>query len=368
MKNNFIPLAKPFIDKDDILGVTKVLRSGLLSLGPNISEFEKKFASYIGTKYACAVSSGTAGLHLAVKALGLKNGDEVITTPFSFIASSNCLLYEGVKPVFVDIEENTFNIDPDKIEAAITMKTKALLVVHIFGQPAEMDRIMKIAKRHNLLVIEDACESVGAKYMTKSTGTFGNIGVFAFYPNKQMTTGEGGMVVTASQRIYNTCVKSRNQGRGKNMHTISHEIMGYNYRMDGMSAALGISQLNKVDKFIRERRKISKWYTDSLTNIAGIVIPKTLVDRSHSWFVYVIRVTDGNRDSLQKKLIKMGIQAKVYLPTIHLQPFMKREFGYTPGDFPVAEKVSSQALALPLFVGLKKKEVIRITNIIKLNV
>lgn len=368
MKNKPIPIAKPFIDKADIAGVIRVLKSGRLSLGPSLSKFESDFASYVGIKYACAVSSGTAGLHLVVKALGLKSGDEVITSPFSFIASSNCLLYEGIKPVFIDIDESTFNLDPKKIEQVITPRTKAILVVHIFGQSADMKAITRLAKKYKLAIIEDACESIGATYDSKFTGTFGMAGVFAFYPNKQMTAGEGGMIVTKSKDLHEKFLTLRNQGRALDMQKVDHLTLGYNYRMDEMSAALGSSQLKKVNRFIKERRKIAGWYSEFLSNSPGVIIPQIARNRTHSWFVYVIRVTSGTRDQLQQKLLKMGIQTKVYLPSIHLQPFMREQFGYKEGDFPITEKVSSEVLALPLFVGLKKQEMKRISEAIKQNI
>lgn len=368
MKNKPIPIAKPFIDNTDIASVVKVLKSGRLSLGPSLSKFESNFAFYIGVKYACAVSSGTAGLHLVVKALGLKSGDEVITSPFSFIASSNCLLYEGVKPVFIDIDESTFNLDSQKIERAITPRTKAILVVHIFGQSADMNAITRLAKKYKLAIIEDACESIGATYGSKFTGTFGRAGVFAFYPNKQITTGEGGMIVTESKDLYKKFLVLRNQGRASDMQKVYYLALGYNYRMDEMSAALGNSQLKKVNRFIKERRKIAEWYSKFLSDIPGIIIPRTAKNQTHTWFVYVIRITNGTRNQLQQKLLKIGIQTKVYLPSIHLQPFMREQFSYKEGDFPIAEKVSSEALALPLFVGLKKQEIKKISEAIRQNI
>lgn len=352
-----IPIAKPYIDKVDIKGVLDVLNSGMLSLGPKYKEFENNIKRYTKTKYACAVSSGTAGLHLAVKSLGLKKDDEVITSPFSFISSSNCLLYEGVKPIFVDIEETTFNLDHSKIEKAITKKTKAILPVHIFGQSCEMDKIMKIAKKYNLSIVEDACESLGSKYMGKMTGTMGNISVFAFYPNKQMTTGEGGMIVTNDKKICDLCLSMRNQGRNLSGDWLIHERLGYNYRMDEMSASLGIAQLKKLDWMINEKRKIANWYTEMLLDTSWIITPKVGKNRTHSWFVYVIRITNNKRNYIMKKLASQGIQTKPYLPAIHLQPFMKKKFNYKKHDFPIAEKISSQTLALPLYIGLKKNEV-----------
>lgn len=360
-----IQIAKPYIDKSDISGVVKVLNSGWLSLGPKYKEFEEKFAKYVGTKYACAVSSGTAALHLGVRALGLKEDDEVITSPFSFVASSNVLLYERVKPVFVDIEENTFNIDPLLIERAINKKTKAILPVHIFGQSADMDPIVNLAKKYNLKILEDSCESLGATYKGKMVGTTGEAGTFAFYPNKQMTTGEGGVIVTNSKEIYDLCDSMRNQGRGDSGDWLVHERLGYNYRMDEMSASLGITQLKKLDWMIEEKRKIASWYNNALKNIKGVETPKTGKDRTHSWFVYVIRIKKKKRDEMMIELGRRGIQTKPYLPVIHLQPFMKQLFKFKKGDFKVAENVSDETLALPLYIGLNIKDVEYIANTIK---
>lgn len=355
MKN--YQIAKPYIDKEDIEGVVEVLKSGWLSLGPKYKEFEQDFAKYTGVKYACSVSSGTGALHLGVKALGLKKGDEVITSPFSFVSSSNCLLYEGVKPIFVDIEEITFNIDPSKIEKAVTKNTKAILPIHIFGQSADMDPILKIAKKNNLKILEDACEGLGSTYKGQMTGTMGDIGTYAFYPNKQMTTGEGGMIVTNSKEIYESCNSMRNQGRAKNGDWLVHERLGYNYRLDEMSASLGITQLKKIDWMIEEKRKISAWYNNVLSDIDGIETPLIVKDRTHSWFLYVIRVKKNKRNMLMSELDKKGIQTRPYLKVLHLQPFMKEMFFFKNGDFPIAESVSRETLALPLYIGLTKKDI-----------
>ncbi len=364
--NNY-PLARPHIDKKDIDSVVAVLKSGALSLGAKYLEFEEKIKIYTKSKFAVAVANGTCGLHLAVKALELKEGDEVITSPFSFISSSNSLLYEKVKPVFVDIEEKTFNLDPDEIEKAITKKTKAILVVHIFGQTASMARIMKTAREYKLKVIEDACESLGAKYKNKMAGTFGDIGVYAFYPNKQMTTGEGGMMVMRQRKNYELCSSLRNQGRNKDGNWLIHERLGYNYRMDEMSAALGTTQIKKLDWMIRQKQKIAKWYNQELFGYSGVVRPQVAPARYHSWFVYVVRILNHKRDWLMKKLAQDGIQSKPYLPVIHLQPFMKKLFQYQTNDFPVAEKIASQTLALPFYIGLTRKDVQTICNCIKRN-
>lgn len=343
-----------------------VLKSGQLSLGPKHLEFEKLFAKKIGAKYAVAVSSGTAGLHLAMLAAGIGEGDEVITSPFSFVASANCILYVGAKPVFVDIDPITYNIDPRKIEEKITKKTKAILVVHIFGQPADMDPILKIAKKYKLKIIEDACESVLAEYKGKRVGTFGESAVFAFYPNKQMTTGEGGMITTNSLRVYKLCKSLANQGRTDDRQWLDHEHLGYNYRMDEMSAALGLSQLRRLPFFIKERRKIAKWYNQCLGQCSNLVeVPVTVAGNTHTWFVYVIKLKEAkHRDKIIKKLNQAGIASKVYLPSIHLFDFYKKRFGYKRGDYPISEDTSARSLALPFYVGLTKRDVSCISNIL----
>lgn len=352
-----IQISKPYIDNEDIRGVVEVLKSDWLSLGPKYKEFEQKFADYLGVKYACTVSSGTAALHLGVKALGLKRGDEVITSPFSFVSSSNVLLYEGIKPVFVDIEQDTYNMDASLIESKITKKTKAILPIHIFGQSAEMDKIIKIAEKYNLKVLEDSCESLGATYKGKMVGTTGEIGTYAFYPNKQMTTGEGGMIITNFKELYDLCDSMRNQGRNKNGDWLVHERLGYNYRMDEMSASLGITQLKKLNWMIEEKRKIAALYEIALSDIPDVETSKVGENRTHSWFVYVIRVKNGKRNKLMNELIKKGIQTKPYLPVIHLQPFMKRLFNFKKGSFPIAERVSEETLALPLYIELKLEDI-----------
>lgn len=353
MKN--YPVAKPYITAEDKKNVLAVLNTDNLSLGPKYREFEKKFAKKIGTKYACAVSSGTAGLHLAMLACGIGAGDEVITTPFSFVASANAILYVGARPVFVDIDSLTYNLDTSRIEEKITKNTKAILAVHIFGQPCGLAPIMRLAKKYKLQVIEDACESIGATYRGRPTGTFGQAGIFAFYPNKQMTTGEGGMIVTNNKKIYEICDSLRNQGRAKNDQWLDHKYLGYNYRLDEMSAALGISQLKKLDFMIRERRKIAGWYNEILKSYSGIIqAPGTAAENTHTWFVYVIKIKNKkiNRDLLIKNLKKLGVSAKPYLPSIHLFGFYKKQFGFKKGDFPISEETSDYSLALPIYLGL----------------
>jgi perosamine synthetase len=359
------PIAKPYIKKEEKREIMKVLDSGYLSLGPVYKKFEEEFARKIGTKYACAVSSGTAGLHLAMIAAGIKEGDETITTPFSFIASANCILYVGAKPVFVDIDPVTYNIDVNKIEKKINKKTKAILAVHIFGQPADMGPILKLSKKYNLKLVEDACESAMAEHKGKKVGTFGESAVFAFYPNKQMTTGEGGMVVTDRKDIYNLCCSLRNQGRTEDMQWLDHERLGYNYRMDELSAALGLAQLKRIDWLIEERQKVARFYGEYLKNFSDLVqVPVTASFNTNTWFVYVVKIKNKkiSRDEIIKRLRQEGISSKPYLPSIHLFDFYRKEFSYKEGDFPVSEDVSRYSLALPFYVGLKKKDIGYIVN------
>ncbi len=364
-KMTIYQVAKPYITKKEEKCVLEVLRSGDLSLGPKYKEFEEKFAEFVGTKYACAVSSGTAGLHLAIIAADIKKGDEVITTPFSFISSANCILYVGAKPIFVDIDPVTYNMDPKKIEGKITKKTKAILVVHIFGQSADMEPILKMAKKYRLKIIEDVCESIGATYKGKRVGTFGESAVFAFYPNKQMTTGEGGMIVTDNKKIYDLCCSLRNQGRVENMQWLDHERLGYNYRMDEMSAALGVVQMEKINFLIKARQNIALLYDKQFSAYSDIIqLPQVGRNRTHTYFVYVIRLKSRkiNRDDIMRKLKKRGIQTRAYLPSIHLFSFYKKMFGYKKGDFPVSEAVSDSGLAIPFYIGLKQKDIIDISR------
>jgi perosamine synthetase len=353
------PVSSPAIGPEEERAVLDVLRSGYLALGPKLHEFEENFAKAIGTKYACAVNSGTSGLHLSMIAAGIGEGDEVITSPFSFIASSNAALYVGAKPVFVDVDLKTFNMDPARIEAAITEKTKAILVVHIFGQTCDMDPIMEIAKRRNLIVIEDACESVLASYREKKAGTFGQSAVFAFYPNKQMTTGEGGMLVTDEKRVYKLCKSLANQGRAENMQWLDHQYLGYNYRMDEMSAALGVEQLKKLPSFIATRKQIAEWYNEAFaTSGTDIVTPFVLPENDHTYFVYVVLLPErSDRDRMIGFLKEHGVMSKPYLPSIHLFQFYRERFGYKEGDFPMSETVSRRSLALPIYIGLTQEDI-----------
>lgn len=364
------PLAKPHIGKEEERTVLKTLRSGVLSMGKNISAFEKAFAEFVGTKYAVAVSSGTAGLHLALIGAGIGPGDEVITSPFSFVASANAILYVGATPVFADIDPQTYNIDPRNIESKITSRTKAILIVHIFGQSADMNPIFALAKKRKLKIIEDACESVGATYTVgkggkaRMVGTFGESGVFAFYPNKQMTTGEGGMIVTNSKKLDALFRSLRNQGRGENMQWLSHERLGYNYRMDEMSAALGLVQLRKIRFLIHERQKVAGWYHRLFSRETRDIRPLTVAHgNTNTWFVYpVLLPRKVSRDRVIRRMEKRGISTKPYLPSIHLFGFYKKRFGFKKGDFPISEEISERVLALPFYIGLIKKDTEYIVN------
>lgn len=357
-----IPLSKPDITNKEIKSVVEVLKTPHLSLGKKYLGFEKLLAKFAGVKYAVVVNSGTSGLHLIIKSLGIKESDEVITTPFSFISSSNCILFEKAKPVFVDIDKKTFNIDVKKIEEKITPKTKAILAVDVFSQPADWQELKSIAEKHNLYLIEDSAEALGSEYNKIKCGSFGNASVFAFYPNKQITTGEGGAVLTNDEKIYKLCRSMANQGRktegGK---WLEHIMLGYNYRLDEMSCALGIVQIKRIKEILKKRAKVAQLYNKKLKNIAGVETPYIKPGNKLSWFVYVIKLSENFsgkiRDGIIEKMAKKGIQCSNYFQPIHLQPFFKEIFGYKEGDFPIAENVSKRTLALPFFGNLSEKDI-----------
>lgn len=349
-----IPLSSPFITKEEELVIKKVLKSGTLSLGSYLKDFESAVAQFIGTKYAVGVSSGTAGLHLSMVTLNLKPGDEVLTSPFSFVASANVILYVGAKPVFVDIDEKTLNIDTQKIENSITKKTRGILPVHIFGYPIEYKEILKISKKFNLKIIEDACESLGSIYNNKNVGTFGNLSVFAFYPNKQITTGEGGVVVTNNKSEYELLKSLSNQGRSDNGQWLEHDKLGFNYRMDELSAAIGLMQMKKIHYILTSRKKVAQTYKRLLKDISKVA---TLTDddkvHKRSWQTFVILLNNGvNRNKVMEYLNAKNIQTKPYLPSIHLQPYWRKAFGFKKGMFPVSESVSERSLALPFYTDM----------------
>ncbi|NLM97611.1 MAG: DegT/DnrJ/EryC1/StrS family aminotransferase, partial [Halanaerobiaceae bacterium] len=309
-----VNLSGPDIGSEEIVLVNRVLNSGILSIGPVVEEFEDRFKDYFGVKHAIAVNSGTSGLHLLVKALGIGEDDEVITSPFSFVASVNCFLFERAVPVFVDIDEKTLNMDINGIEEKITEKTRAIVAVDIFGQPMDMERIRAIAEKHNLKVIEDSCEAIGSEYNGIKAGTLADGAVFAFYPNKQMTTGEGGMIITDDDRTAELCRSMRSQGRAVTGLWLYHERPGYNYRMSEVNAAIGLAQIKRLDEIIRRRQEIAELYHQKLSGIEGITLP--YIDRNvsrMSWFVYVIRLADYiNRDQVMTFLIERGVGCKPY--------------------------------------------------------
>lgn len=355
-----VHLSRPDITEAEIDAVSEVLRTPNLSLGPKLREFETAFERYIGCKHAIAVNSGTSGLFLCAAALGIGPGDEVITTPFTFIATVNFILMTGATPVFVDIDPINLNIDPAGIDAKITSRTKAIAPVEVFGNPAGMDEISKIAQKHGLAVIEDCCEAIGSTLHGQKTGTFGNAGVFAFYPNKQMTTGEGGMIVTDDENLANICYSLRNQGRGRGAGWLAHERMGYNYRLCDINCALGIVQLSRLETFIEKRAAVADMYAALLADEARITVPAEPADSRMSWFVYVIRLnksyTIDQRNALIGKMLARGIQVSNYFPPAHLQPFMVEKFGCKEGDYPVTDSICRRTMALPFHNNLTRDE------------
>lgn len=357
-----IPLSKPDITEKEYTAVLEVLKTSSLSLGKKYLEFEKIMAKFAGVKYAVAVNSGTSALHLIMRSLGIGNGDEVITTPFSFISSSNCILYVGAKPVFVDIDEKTFNIDVSKIEEKITDKTKAILAVDVFSQPADWDELKKIAKKHKLYLIEDSAEALGSEYKGKKCGSFGDAAVFAFYPNKQITTGEGGIILTNNKKIAEMSKSMANQGRKvRDGKWLEHVMLGYNYRLDEMSCALGIAQMERIKEILRKRERVAHLYNEKLKDEKGVETPYVKERSRLSWFVYVLKLSNSfsgkKRDKIIKTMSENGVHCSDYFQPIHLQPFYKTEFGYKKGDFPVAENISQRTLALPFFSNLTEQEI-----------
>ncbi len=352
-------MSSPDIGQTEIDAVNTVLRSSYLSIGPQVKEFEQRVAEYIGVRHAIAVSNGTAGLHLAVIAAGINAGDEVITTPFSFVASANCILYERATPVFVDIDPHTLNIDPTLIEQSITPRTKAILPVHVFGQPADMDPILDIARRHQLHILEDACEAIGAEYKGRKAGALGEAAVFAFYPNKQMTTGEGGIIITDNDEWDALFRSLRNQGRDIFDAWLNHSRLGYNYRLDELSAALGVAQVARLEELLQKRERVAQMYNERLPYIPGVCIPY-LADTTTrtSWFVYVIRLASHiDRQQVMADLEQQGIPSRPYFSCIHLQPFYQKKYGFKSGDFKVAEDIARSTLALPFYGNMSEVEV-----------
>ncbi len=364
-----VHLSRPDITEKEIEAVCAVLRSPNLSLGPKVGEFEDAFAKYIGTKRAVSVNSGTSGLFLSMLALGIGPGDEVITTPFTFIATSNCIMMVGAKPVFVDIDPVTLNIDPEKIESKITEKTKAIMPVEVFGSPAGFDKICEIAEKHNLVVIEDSCEALGSKLNGKKAGSFGKVSTFAFYPNKQITTGEGGIILTDDDDVADMCVSLRNQGRGKSGGWLAHERLGYNYRLSDINCAMGIVQLSRIDEIKAKRKQVAKWYQEALADDDRLIIPAEPEGCDINWFVFVIRlaekVTLEQRNEVLAEMTEKGIQVSNYFAPVHLQPFMTDKFAYKYGDFPVTDSVCKSTIALPFYNNLTKDDIAIVRETLK---
>ncbi|KKQ18777.1 MAG: putative pyridoxal phosphate-dependent enzyme [Berkelbacteria bacterium GW2011_GWA1_36_9] len=349
-----VNIASPQIGKEEIKAVTDVMKSGMLAQGPKVKEFEEKFAKFIGTKYAVATSSGTTALEVALRAHGIGTDDEVITTSFTFIASANSILYTGARPVFTDINETTFNLDPEKIEKAITKKTKAILPVHLYGQACDMTKIMAIARKHKLIVIEDACQSHGAEYRNKKVGSFGT-SAFSLYPTKNMTTGEGGMITTNSKEIYDQANLIRAHGSKIKYY---HDILGYNYRMTDIEGAIGIEQLKKLNKFNSLRIKNAKFLNKNLGKIAGIIVPEEAMGAKHVYHQYTIRVIGdfgGSRDNVLKKLTEAGIGTAVFYPLPLNEQKVYQDLGYK-SNTPIAKKVSEEVLSLPVHPELKTSD------------
>jgi perosamine synthetase len=363
-----IPLAKPVIGALEERLVGEVLRSGMLSLGPRLVEFERLFAERIGCQFASAVSSGTAGLHLALRAVGVGDRDEVITSPFSFVASANVALYERARPVFADIDPVTLNLDPQAAEAALTARTRALLPVHIFGYPADMAAFEAIAARHGLGIVEDACEALGAVHGDGTpVGGRGNPAVFGFYANKQLTTGEGGMVTLGDRTMKAQIDSERNQGRAPDMGWLDHDRLGFNYRLSDIACAVGIAQLERLEGMLADRARVASLYREALAEIEGLELP--CEDRGgdrRGWFVFVVRTPRGvDRDETVRRLAARGIQSKPYLPAIHLMSFYRERFGYRGGEFPVCEDVAARSLALPFFPDLTEAQVARVADALR---
>jgi perosamine synthetase len=363
-----IPLARPWITQDDIDAVLSVLQSPTLSMGPRVRAFEDAMARYAGVREGIAVNSGTSGLHLCLAALGIGPGDEVITSPFSFVASANCILYQGATPVFADIDPVTLCIDPTQIAARITDRTKAIIPVDVFGQPSAVDEILALAEPRGIPVIFDSCEAIGAERNGDRLGSRGTASVFAFYPNKQMTTGEGGMVVTDDSELARVIRSLCNQGRDDAGTWMNHVRLGYNYRLDEMSAALGLSQLRRLDDILERRNQVAGWYGKHLAGIDGITPPIVVPETTRmSWFVYVIRVAEEiGRNALMEALAEMDIPARPYFVPIHLQPYYRDRFGFGDGDFPITESIAKSTLAIPFFTEMSEEQVEHVAHSISI--
>jgi len=362
-----IPLSRPYLDEREEELVLDVLRSGRLSLGPAIDRFEELFAERVGAPYAAAVSSGTAGLHLLCHIAGVADGDEVITSPIAFVATANCFIFEGGRPVFADVDPQTLNLEPAAVEAAVTERTKGIVVVDMFGYPCELDELRAIAERHGLWLIDDSCEALGAEYKGSPVGSHGVSGAFGFYPNKQLTTGEGGMVTTPSEEEWELLKSLRNQGRSYDSRWFHHVRLGFNYRITDLQAALGIAQLEKLDRMLSMRGDVAARYGELLADVEEVEAPLA-DDAEHrrSWFVYVVKLASGiDRDAVLERLGAQGIEAGLYVPAIHLQPYMRERYGFAEGLCPIAEDACSRTLALPFFPQLTAEDQQRVVGALK---
>jgi perosamine synthetase len=359
-----IPLARPVLGPEEESAVIEVLRSGDLSLGPRVPAFEREFAEWAGAAHASAVSSGTAGLHLALRAVGVSRGDEVVTSPFSFVASANVMLFEGARPVFADIDARTLNLDPQAAAAAVTERTAALLPVHIFGYPADLPAF----ERMGLPIVEDACEALGAVHADGvRVGARGNPAAFGFYANKQLTTGEGGMVTLGEAAMKERIDSERNQGRAPDMGWLDHDRLGFNYRLTDVACAIGLVQLRRLDGMLADRARVASWYREALAGTEGLGLP--CVDAGgdrRGWFVFVVQVPRGHdRDEVIRALRARGVQCKPYLPAIHLMSFYRERFGHREGEFPVCEDVAARSLALPFFPAMSEGQVERVAKALR---
>ncbi len=356
-----IPLARPVLGEDEEARVLEVIRSGELSLGPRVPAFEDAFAARLGVDHASAVSSGTAGLHLALRAVGVSDGDEVVTSPFSFVASANVCVFERARPVFADIDPVTLNLDPDAAAAAVTARTTALLPVHIFGYPADTPAF----ERLGLPIVEDACEALGAVHADGvPVGARGHPAVFGFYANKQLTTGEGGMVTMADAAMKERIDSERNQGRAPDMGWLDHDRLGFNYRLTGLACALGLAQLERLDGMLADRARVAARYTEALAELEGLGLPCADAGGNlRGWFVFVVQVPHGHdRDEVVRALREDGIASKPYLPAIHLMTYYRETFGHREGEFPVCEDVAARSLALPFFPAMTDGQVERVAT------